>query len=226
VSEANKALLRRFFDEAWHRKNVDIADEVFSAEYVLHDPGNTWISKGPRGIRDMVSAYNHAFPDARFTIELQLAQHDVVVTRWVVRSTQTGELRGVPASGKVSTTSGILFSRVRDGLIQEEWTEWNKQGLIDQLTQVDRSADPAHAFADRVDDVLLEVREGDLVAQRVRWTAVHTGPFMGVPPTGERVTVGEHRIHRVDRGGQVVEQWLERDLEGLLKQLGVQPATR
>jgi hypothetical protein len=54
AGEENKAVLRRFFEEAWHRKNPEIADELFSPDYILHDPGNAWISPGPPGIREMV----------------------------------------------------------------------------------------------------------------------------------------------------------------------------
>jgi steroid delta-isomerase-like uncharacterized protein len=132
-SEENKAVLRRFFEEAWHRKNPDIADELFTTDYILHDPGNPWISPGPLGIREMVTAYNHAFPDAQFTIELQITEGDWVVTRWVVRSTHQGNLLDVAATGRVSETSGILFSRLESGKIKEEWTQWNRQGLLEEL---------------------------------------------------------------------------------------------
>jgi hypothetical protein len=33
-AEQNKALIRRFYEEVWGRGNVDVADEVFAAEYV------------------------------------------------------------------------------------------------------------------------------------------------------------------------------------------------
>jgi len=131
--EENKAVLRRFFEEAWHRKNADIADVLFTADYILHDPGNPWISPGPQGIRQMVTAYNKAFPDAQFAIELQVAQDDWVVTRWVVRSTHQGDLLDVAASGRESGTSGILFSRLENGLIKEEWTQWNRQALLEKI---------------------------------------------------------------------------------------------
>lgn len=133
TAEQNKAVLRRFFDEAWHRKRASIAHELFAPQYVLHDPGNLWISPGAAGVREMIEAYNNAFPDASFAIELQIAEGDVVVTRWSVHSTHRGDLLDVHATNRESTTSGILFSHLRDGLIAEEWTQWNKDGLLRQL---------------------------------------------------------------------------------------------
>jgi steroid delta-isomerase-like uncharacterized protein len=220
LPEHNKAVLRRFFDEAWHRKNADVADELFTSDYVLHDPGNPWLSPGPSGIREMVTAYNHAFPDAKFTIEVQIAEGEWVVTRWVVRSTHHGNLLDVAATDRESQTSGILFSRLENGKIREEWTQWNRQGLLEALGAAD-GADLGllHvAFPDLVRGIARVVREGDLVAYQGAWRGTHRGICAGIEPTGRHVEVGEHRLLRT-RDGMVIEQWQEQDTAGLLRQL-------
>ncbi len=235
-TEENKAVLRRFFEEAWHRKNPDIADVLFAADYVLHDPGNAWLSPGPQGIREMVTAYNQAFPDAQFTIELQVAEGDWVITRWVVRSTHQGNLLDLAATGRESRTSGILFSQLENGKIKEEWTQWNRQGLLEELGAEDHSAWVLHhaptqegwletlaalrmAFPDMVFNQTRVVCEQDLVAYQGTWRGTHLGTFGAIEPTGRVVEVGEHRLFRL-RDGQVVEHWQEQDTAGLLRQLG------
>jgi steroid delta-isomerase-like uncharacterized protein len=57
-----------------------------------------------------------------------------------------------------------------------------------------------------------------------RWTATgtHLGDFMGIAPTGNRVTVTGIAIHRI-ASGQIVEEWQEWDTLGLMQQLGVVP---
>jgi steroid delta-isomerase-like uncharacterized protein len=66
------------------------------------------------------------------------------------------------------------------------------------------------------------VAEGDRVA--VRWTmkGKHTGPFMGVEPTGKDV---EHRAMVIFRhvDGRIAERWGIVDVMGLLRQLGKVP---
>lgn len=55
----------------------------------------------------------------------------------------------------------------------------------------------------------------------VRWVAkgTHTGDFMGIPPTGETVTVaGADIFHSAD--GRLTATWVSSDLLGLLGQLG------
>lgn len=56
----------------------------------------------------------------------------------------------------------------------------------------------------------------------IRWTAVgtHEGAFMGVPPTGERVTFEGIEILLIEYG-LIVERWGEWDGISVLKQLGV-----
>jgi len=63
------------------------------------------------------------------------------------------------------------------------------------------------------------VAEGDKVVTRWTLTAIHSGDFMGVPPTGNRLKMNGIIIDRfID--GKVVEAWEAYDMYGLMKQLG------
>jgi predicted ester cyclase len=67
------------------------------------------------------------------------------------------------------------------------------------------------------------IGEGDLVTTRGEFTGTHRGAFMGVPPTGKKVTVGYIDLWRF-QDGKAVENWVQMDLLGLMQQLGVVPA--
>jgi predicted ester cyclase len=74
------------------------------------------------------------------------------------------------------------------------------------------------AFADIevvIEDLLVD---GDKVAWRWTLTAAHHGPFLGVAPTGKRVTMTGMNIQRV-ANGVVVEHWSNADQLGLLRQV-------
>jgi predicted ester cyclase len=62
------------------------------------------------------------------------------------------------------------------------------------------------------------IAEGDRVAVRLTASARHTGPFMGIEPSGRRYEISEIHIFRI-RDGQVVEHWHEFDKLALLSQL-------
>jgi steroid delta-isomerase-like uncharacterized protein len=57
-----------------------------------------------------------------------------------------------------------------------------------------------------------------------RWTAsaTHQGEFMGIAPTGKRITVTGISIHRI-ADGKIIEEWQQWDTLGLMQQLGVVP---
>ena len=64
--------------------------------------------------------------------------------------------------------------------------------------------------------------EGDLVAYYWTLRFTHTGPMMGIPPTGNRVSFGGVDIFRLP-GGKIAESWVYADALGMLRQLGVLP---
>ena len=75
------------------------------------------------------------------------------------------------------------------------------------------------AFPDAQITVEDLIAEGDRVAVRVTVRGTHQGTFIGVAPTGRRVTLEAITIYRVD-AGKIVEDWTIADIPGLLQQLG------
>lgn len=76
------------------------------------------------------------------------------------------------------------------------------------------------AFPDNRHEVEELLAEGDQVMARVRLTGTHEGPFMGIPPTGRRIEVGEIHVYRL-RDGKAIEHRVGRDDLGAMRQLGV-----
>lgn len=72
-------------------------------------------------------------------------------------------------------------------------------------------------------DIHLLVAEDDLVAAYLTSSAVHSGTFMGLPPTGKRYSIDEMHFFRLT-DGQVCEHWHEFDKSALMKQLAPEPA--
>ncbi len=68
-----------------------------------------------------------------------------------------------------------------------------------------------------------QIAAGDKVV--TRWTSrgMHTGEFLGLPPTGKEVTLTGILIQRI-AGGRIVEAWGEADLWGVMRQLGMTSA--
>jgi len=138
-AETNKEIIRRLAEEPW-RGNTDVIDEYVADDYVGHDPSNPEPLRGPAGVKEFVNTYRTAFRDARITVEEQLAEGDVVATRWTGRGIHEGELMGILPTGKEATVSGITISRLRNGKVVEEWTNWDTLGMLVQLGAVPEPA--------------------------------------------------------------------------------------
>jgi steroid delta-isomerase-like uncharacterized protein len=135
MSEENKAVLRRVNDEVFVQRNLDLVDELFAPDYVLHDPG---LPGGElRGTEDFkqrwVSMFRTAFPDLQLSVEDQVAEGDKVATRYTGRGTHQGELMGIPPTGNDVSVDGVIISRVSGGSIEEEWNNFDALGMMQQL---------------------------------------------------------------------------------------------
>jgi steroid delta-isomerase-like uncharacterized protein len=135
TSEQNKTIVRRAFEEPW-KGNLDVIDELIATQYIGHDPANPEPLRGPAGVKEFISTYRAAFPDARITVEQQLAEGDLVATRWTGRGTHEGELMGISPTGKRVTVSGLTISRLEGGKIVEEFQNWDTFGMMQQLEAV------------------------------------------------------------------------------------------
>jgi predicted ester cyclase len=90
---------------------------------------------------------------------------------------------------------------------------------VKQLATMLRSAFPDLNVT--VDDI---VAEGDKVVLRQTWSGTHRGEFMGIAPTGRKVSFGVIDILRV-AGGKFVEHWGQMDGMGLMQQLNAVPGS-
>ena len=62
----------------------------------------------------------------------------------------------------------------------------------------------------------------DKVIARFSARGIHTGEFMGLPPTGKAITLTAIEIFRL-KEGKIAELWGEVNLIGLMMQLGMMP---
>jgi steroid delta-isomerase-like uncharacterized protein len=131
--EANKLISRRLVEEAFNAGRYHVIDELIAPKFVNHDPSVTEDMVGPEGSRQVIDMYRTAFPDLKVTIEEQIAERDLVATRWTARGTHRGVLLGIEPTGKQSTVTGLTIDRIENGKIAESWNNWDTFGLLQQL---------------------------------------------------------------------------------------------
>jgi steroid delta-isomerase-like uncharacterized protein len=141
-TEENKRISWRLQKEGFGQGKLESVDELLAPDYVSHAPGDPELSRGPEDIKQIVPAYHSAFPDINFAVEKQVAEGDMVVTRWIARGTHRGEFMGVPPSGRRIEVSGMSMDRISGGRIAENWNNWE---ALEMMRQIGAVSDSEHA---------------------------------------------------------------------------------
>ncbi|MGZ4138522.1 MAG: ester cyclase [Actinomycetota bacterium] len=127
-----KVIVRRYYEEVFNQRNVDIADDLAVEDYVEHDPfpgqGN-----GRSDLKARVQAILAAFNPLHFTVEDIVAEGDRVVVRWSQTGTHTGNFMGIPPTGKTFSIAGIDIHELREGRMAEHWHVVDLFALLQQL---------------------------------------------------------------------------------------------
>jgi steroid delta-isomerase-like uncharacterized protein len=126
----NKAVARRLF-AAMTRGDLSAVDQLFTPDAVVHDPGREL--RGRAAIRQGLASLRATFPDVVYTVEEQIAEGDRVASRYRGEGTHLGEWRGVLATGRRFSYTGILIHRFEGGQIAEFWGQSDAVGLLEQL---------------------------------------------------------------------------------------------
>lgn len=135
MSEANKLLIRKWFDEVWNNGRTETIDELMVEDAVVHglsnETGDDLI--GPAAFREFHSAFYNAFPGIKVSVDDTVAEGDKVAARCTVTATHTGHTLGFSATQRPVSISGMAIVRVKDGKIVEAWNSFDFLTLYQQL---------------------------------------------------------------------------------------------
>ena len=132
MSEANEAMMRRFYDEVVNKGNLAEIDERIAQDLIEHNPP-PGVPSGPEGMKQSVAMFRAAFPDIHVTIHDVLAEGDKVVVRATASGTHRGELMGIPATERRIAVDEIHIVRCVDGKVVEHWGVEDSLGMMQQL---------------------------------------------------------------------------------------------
>jgi len=136
TSAANKAVSRRF-TELFSSGDEALAEQILADDVVFHGTRADGELRGSDAVKAFVAGYRAAFPDARSTVEDQVAEGDKVVTRWRASGTRRGALSASEATGREFAFDGVTIERIADGKIAEVWVVRDELGLLAQLEDLD-----------------------------------------------------------------------------------------
>lgn len=131
-TEDNKAIAHRIIKEFSNEKRLGLLDDLFAEDFVNHSPGPGYGSDR-EGLKQFMSLFHAAFPDMLTTIDDLVAGQDKVAIRMTGRGTHTGDLMGIPPTGKHVTVTSISIISIVDGKVAERWNITDILSLLQQL---------------------------------------------------------------------------------------------
>lgn len=134
--EDNESVVRRFDEEVINTGNLDLVDDLFDKDFVDHHRRSGPV-EGRDELRSTVSALRSAFPDIHVEAADIFGHGDKIVERWGSVGTHQGRFLGILPGGKRVTVSGISIFYLRNGKITDRWLEWDRDGLVRQMTHQD-----------------------------------------------------------------------------------------
>lgn len=140
----NKAIVRRFYEELWNERRIEIAEEIFAQDCVTHQlqsgSEDVGMLRNAEAIKHHVAGWLASFKDFRFEVEEMVAEGDRVVSRCVAHGTHTGTWFGIQPTGKRITIRMVVTHRIQGRKIAEDWVLVESLGFLQQLGLVPATA--------------------------------------------------------------------------------------
>lgn len=133
-TEENKALVRQLFEMIDDGQIVEAIDLCMVEDYNDHNPPPAPdLAPGRTGTHQAAAMVKAALPDAKHSVDFQVAEGDLVVTQITATGTHTGSIMGETPTGRRVTASGITVHRVVNGKLVEKWSQTDFMGLMIQM---------------------------------------------------------------------------------------------
>jgi predicted ester cyclase len=138
MTEQDRDLGRRWFEEVWNQGRREAIAEMLLPESVVHEGGID--TAGTGGFYPYYDRLSATFSDVHFDIEDTLADGDRICVRWTFTGKHTAHGLGIAPSGVNIHVTGITIMRVAGGKLIEGWQNWDMLGLMEQIQGTHKAA--------------------------------------------------------------------------------------
>lgn len=132
--EENKAVVRRYFDEAVDQADANLVDEMFTADCVFHRGDFAEPVIGLAAMKAIVVRVHEIYRDFKTTVHDVIGEGDLVACRLkhnaIHRGAFTSRIGTFDVSDRPIEWSANVFFRFRDGKIAEEWIARDELGIL------------------------------------------------------------------------------------------------
>jgi predicted ester cyclase len=129
--DRSKRIVRRYYEDVLAGRRLDVLDRFVAPGFVGYDPAGATMDRA--GYFAAVLALHRGFSDLYVSIDDQIAERDMVTTRWSAAARHTGVFAGIPGSGREVLMAGIDIHRLEGDRVVELWEQQDFASLLAQL---------------------------------------------------------------------------------------------
>jgi predicted SnoaL-like aldol condensation-catalyzing enzyme len=134
TAERNKQVIRELYEEVFCGHDLGAVDRFIHDDYIQHNPH---AAQGKAGFVEFHKVFFQAIPDARTTINMMVAEGDLVFVYSTYTGTHTGDgLLGFPHTGNKVKYDVVDMFRLRDGKLCEHWDVADTKAIFTQIGNI------------------------------------------------------------------------------------------
>ena len=126
-----KRLVRRYYEDVLEQRRIDVLRRLVPVDFVGHDSAGALMDR--TDYFTAVEMLHEGFAQFAVQIEDQIAEGDLVTTRWTAVGRHTGSFAGIAPTGREVMFAGTDIHRLDGGRFAEVWEQTDYAGLIAQL---------------------------------------------------------------------------------------------
>jgi steroid delta-isomerase-like uncharacterized protein len=127
-----ESLISCLFAEVFNQGNLAVMDELLSPDYFTHTAFGG-ASLDPRGLKWLIAMFRTAFPDLHCNVEDEIRDGNRFAAHWTMHGTHRGLFMGNSPTDRRVEVQGMIFGRIENGRITEEWILIDQLGILQQL---------------------------------------------------------------------------------------------
>ena len=121
-------------DNAVHKTDSFIAENYINHQ--MPDAAGGTSSKSRDEWKSLVADFHSGFSDVKMEVLQQVAEGNLVCSRWRMTATHTGKFEELEATGKTTTWTGVHTDRYDGEQLVESWVDWDKYSFLDGLDKI------------------------------------------------------------------------------------------
>ena len=118
---------------AWSAHDLQRVLSLFTDDCIYEDVALGVVNRGKDQLRAFGDAFLAGVPDLKVELKESFATENRAAVEWVMSGTHSGDLPGMPATGRAFSIRGSTVCELEGGEIRRNSDYWDLSGFLKQL---------------------------------------------------------------------------------------------